>query len=91
MISPVRYCNHIEAHYVKLLLRCEPAVFQNWIDWMIRTSKPKTKETYVQYWKWLSEYYQFWAERKMDNSTLKQINRVRSILQHLPHYMQSLL
>lgn len=32
-------------HYIKFLLEHEAAVFQNWIEWIIRTSKPKTRQT----------------------------------------------
>ena len=33
-------------HYVELLLKREAAIFQKWIDYVIRTSKPKTEDTY---------------------------------------------
>ena len=71
-IGSSRFCEHIHENYLELAARCDPYVFQGWIDWMACTSKPKTK-SYVTYWNWLSECYMFWFQKRIDQSTLSQV------------------
>jgi hypothetical protein len=75
----LRYCQHLGFDPEQHLLEGEPADFESWIDWILRTTKKKTHETINQYWKWLCQGYGVLARRPMDSFKLEQVRRVRSL------------
>jgi len=57
-------------------LASEPADFESWINWIIRSTKKKTHETISLKWKWLCQSYSMLAQQPMDCFTTNQVRRV---------------
>ncbi|KAI9888578.1 MAG: hypothetical protein M1814_006625 [Vezdaea aestivalis] len=71
-----RYCEHIQEDPLESLKRAKAPDFINWLDWIIRSSRKKTKTTLDTYWKLLCEYYGYNMSLGMEQSVMTQVRRV---------------
>ncbi|KAJ5778330.1 hypothetical protein N7520_001576 [Penicillium odoratum] len=55
-----------EADYVDHLLREDQAIYMNFFDWMSRTSREKTLQSYDEYWRRLCQYFELFARRRVN-------------------------
>ncbi|KAI9888766.1 MAG: hypothetical protein M1814_006460 [Vezdaea aestivalis] len=70
-----RYCEHIGEEPLEYLQKCDAPNFMNWLDWMIRSSKRKTKATLDVYWRYLCGYYEFHFSVAIEHSVMRQMRR----------------
>lgn len=71
-----RHCAHLKEDYVKYLLSEDQAIYMNFFDWMSRTSREKTLQTYDEYWRRLCQYFGLFARRPVNNNVHQQMRRV---------------
>lgn len=75
-----RFSIQSEADYVDHLLREDQAIYMNFFDWMFRTSREKTLQSYDEYWRRLCQYFELFARRRVNEDVRKQMRRVRAFL-----------
>ena len=58
---PYKYCDVVGVDHKEYLSRGDEAVYMVFVDWIAAMAKQKGRQnshqTYMSYWKWLSEYY----------------------------------
>jgi len=77
---PYRYCNVVGVDYGKYLLQGNEAVYMAFIYWIAamarQKGRQKSQQTYITYWKCLSEYHALHKPPQKDGNVLQQMRRV---------------
>ncbi|EGC45731.1 conserved hypothetical protein [Histoplasma capsulatum var. duboisii H88] len=84
-----RYCIQSNEDYVDYLLLEDHAIYMNFFDWMSKTSREKTLQSYDQYWRRLCQYFELFAHRSVNDDVHKQMRRGHAFQSDLPKYVSA--
>ncbi|KAJ6116580.1 hypothetical protein N7512_006305 [Penicillium capsulatum] len=70
-----RYCIQSNEDYVDYLLLEDQATYMNFFDWISKTSREKTLQSYDEYWRRLCQYFELFAHRSVNDDVHKQMRR----------------
>ncbi|KAJ0415015.1 hypothetical protein BJY00DRAFT_327273 [Aspergillus carlsbadensis] len=70
-----KYCIQLKEDYVEYLLLEDQAIYMNFFDWMYKTSRKKSLQSYDEYWRRLCQYFGLFARRRVNGNVHEQMRR----------------